>query len=145
MMIGDDFEPVHRLSMETIQQQRKSVTTAADSSSAAARVGGGELILGDSRGHCELTSEFASLPPPITSTTPAPPTAAGTQAVEEAASILSRWRFRVEEEEESENAATPDDGSTSHEHRVERTPAMNPMVGAAHDYPLLEDTSERTP
>ena len=146
MMIGDDLEPVHRLSMETIQQQRKSVTAAADSSSAAARVGGGELILGDSRGHSEfITSEFASLPPPITSTTPAPPTAAGTQAVEEAASILSRWRFRVEEEEESENAATPDDGSTSHEHRVERTPAMNPMVGAAHDYPLLEHTSERTP
>lgn len=96
LMISDDLEPVHRLSMETIQQQRKSVTAAADSSSAAARVGGGELILGDSRGHSEfITSEYASLPPPITSTTSSPPTAAGTQAVEEAASILSRWRFRV--------------------------------------------------
>ena len=138
MMTGDDHEPVVRLNMENIQQQRKSVTAVADSSSSsAARVGDGELILGDSRGH----SEFI----PKTSTTPAPPTAAGTQAVEEAASMLSRWRFRVEEEEESENAGTPDNGSTSQEHGVERTPPMNPIVRTAHDYPLLEHTSERTP
>ena len=96
MMIGDDLEPVHRLNMEKIQEQRMSVTAAAESSSAAAaRVVDGEIILGDSCGHCEFTTlESPSLPPPITSTTPAPSTTAGTQSVAEAAIMLSRWRFQ---------------------------------------------------
>ena len=96
MMIGDDLEPVHRLNMEKIQEQRMSVTAAAESSSAAAaRVVDGEIILGDSCGHCEFTTlESPSLPPPITSTTPAPSTTPGTQSVAEAAIMLSRWRFQ---------------------------------------------------
>jgi hypothetical protein len=96
MMIGDDLEPVHRLNMEKIQEQRMSVTAAADSSSAAAaRVVDGEIIIGDSCGHCEFTTlESPSLPPPITSTTPAPSTTAGTQSVAEAASMLTCLRFQ---------------------------------------------------
>ncbi len=61
-------------------------------------------------------------------TTPASQTASGTEAVAEAANILSHWHFSVEEEEEtSKNADMLDNGSIRHEYEVvERTPAMNP-------------------
>lgn len=94
MMIGDDLELVHRLNMEKIKEQRLGVTAAADSSTAAARVIDGELILGDSRGHCEFTkSESPSLTPRITPTIPASSTTAGTQSLVEAASMLPRLPF----------------------------------------------------
>ncbi len=96
IMTGGKIEPAHRLNMEEIQQQRICVTAAADSSSAAAaRVVDGELILGNSRGQCEFTTSVSvSLPPPITSTTPPSSTAAETQTVAVAESMLSRWRFQ---------------------------------------------------
>jgi hypothetical protein len=80
MMIGDDLEPVHRLNKEKIKEQRMGLMAAADSSTAAARVIDGELILGNSRGHCEFTKlESPSLTHRITPTTPASSTTAGTQ------------------------------------------------------------------
>jgi hypothetical protein len=113
LMTGDDLEPVLRLNKEkTHQQQWKIVTAAADSFSSAARVGGGgEPILGGTRGHCEFTKSDSAL---LLPTTPASRTAAGTEALAQAASMLSRWRFSVEEEEKaSENADSPDDGNKS--------------------------------
>ena len=92
-MIGDDLEPVHRLNMEKIKEQRMGVTAAADSSTAAARAIDGELILGDSRGHCEFTkSESPSLTPHITPTTPASSTTWNT-ITSRGASMLPRLPF----------------------------------------------------